>query len=125
MTRNCQAENEVNDVDRRRLPQVTESYDVAGFRRLYSGGVAKRTGQKERQGGRELWDGKRIREVREERKLSRPQLAEASGVNEDDIGRHERNDPASNPSMDTLVRLALALKVRPGVLLEPTGTQIR
>lgn len=124
MTPKCQPEKAVSVVKLRQLPQLAESYDVTGIARLYSGGVSKRSGQKERTGARELWDGDRIREVRKARGLSREQLEVASDVNADDIGRHERNDKASNPSVETLLKISRALRVAPGVLFEPVGSPI-
>jgi transcriptional regulator with XRE-family HTH domain len=73
---------------------------------------------------RRRWDGRRIREVREARGVSQKTLAEASGLSEGDISRHERNDEKSNPSVDSLVRLSTALHVPTATLLEPVGTPI-
>jgi len=125
MTRLRQAENggiaQVDCV----LPQCVESYDVMAQRQLYSGGVSKKErGKKEDRGGREQWDGARIREIRDDRKLSQDELAEAARVSAGDISRHERNDIKSNPSVDSLVRIALALHVPMHVLFQPVGSPI-
>lgn len=103
---------------------TTESYDVTDAARLYSRPVAKRTARIERRGGRASWDGQRIREIREALRISREQLSEAAHVSVDDIGRHERNDPKSNPSVDVLARLSLGLNVPIATLLEPVGAPI-
>lgn len=103
------------------LPQRVESYDVTTHARLYSATVAKKSGRKVPTVGRDLWDGKRIREIREARGLSQDDLSGLTGVSKGDISRHERNDDASNPSVAALIRIALALKVPPTTLFEPVG----
>lgn len=99
----------------RRMTLLTES-------RLYSPQVAKT--RTERKGGRELWDGQRIREIREFRRLSQQALADAAGTSKGDVSRHERNDPTSNPSVDVLARIADALSVPVFTLLEAVGSPI-
>lgn len=56
--------------------------------------------------------------------MSQPDLAAACGVSKGDISRHERNDSKSNPSVDALARIALALKVQMRELFEPVGSPI-
>ena len=124
MTRDCQVENSGIPRRARDLPQHAESYDVMTQQGLYSGGVAKIRSRTERRGGRELWDGERIKEIRDARGLTRPELADRAKMSVDDLGRHERNDAESNPSVDVLMRIALALSVRPGAILEPKGSPI-
>jgi transcriptional regulator with XRE-family HTH domain len=74
--------------------------------------------------GREFWDGRRIREIREARGHSQAVLARLTGVGRADICRHERNDRNSNPSVAAVVRLAFGLNVPPATLLEPVGYRI-
>ena len=74
--------------------------------------------------GRALWDGKRLRDIRWARGLSQESLAQAAGVARGDVSRHERNDPSSNPSLDVLLRLAVALCVPPAALFEPPGAPV-
>ena len=93
-----------------------------GESRLYSPQVAKT--RIERKGGRELWDGQRIRELRDFRRLSQQALADAAGTGKGDISRHERNDPTSNPSVDVLARIADALDVPVFALFEAVGSPI-
>ena len=59
---------------------------------------------------------KRLRELRAKRKLSQRGLAEASGVSREYIARIELGQ--HDPTVSTLVKLAKALGVKPGALLE-------
>jgi transcriptional regulator with XRE-family HTH domain len=59
---------------------------------------------------------KRLREWRAKRQLSQRALAEASGVSREYIARIELGQ--HDPTVSTLVKLAKALGVKPGVLLE-------
>jgi transcriptional regulator with XRE-family HTH domain len=86
--------------------------------------LAKKRGHREQTLGRELWDGGRLREIREKRGHSQDALALMTGVSKGDISRHERNDVASNPSVAGLLRIALALHVPIAALFEPVGTVI-
>lgn len=126
MTHHSQGQNAVSDYMAAHLPHLVESYDITAQARLQSAIVAKKAGRQRREQpiGRELWDGGRIREIREDRKLSQDGLSGMSGVSKGDISRHERNDPKSNPSVAALVRLSLALNVPQSSLLEPTGSPI-
>ncbi len=62
------------------------------------------------------WRGKVLKAIREKRKLSQAALAERVGVDRVTIARLETG--TRNPSMDLLHRLAKALKVKIGRLLE-------
>lgn len=62
------------------------------------------------------WRGKMLRRARLWRKLTQVQLAEKVGVHKITISRLERGD--RQPSMALLQRLAKALKVKVGELLE-------
>jgi len=55
--------------------------------------------------------GLKIRKVREEREITQEQLALNAGLNRAYIGYIERGE--RNPSTDTLVKIAKALKVSP------------
>ena len=59
---------------------------------------------------------KRIKEWRAKRKLSQRDLADLSGVSREYIARIELGQ--HDPTVSTLVKLAKALGVKPGVLLE-------
>lgn len=59
--------------------------------------------------------GKVIRKVRESKKITQEQLALNAGLNRAYIGYIERGE--RNPSTDTLVKIARALKVSPKDLL--------
>jgi len=72
---------------------------------------------------RDLWS-TRLREIRIARGFSQDALARAAGIARGDVSRHERNHPASNPSLDILLRLASALKVPAAALFECPGTPI-
>lgn len=119
MTHQCPAGNAVSRIISARIAQPVESYDVSGQARLYSGVVR----QKEN-AGRRLWDGDRIREIREARGLSQAALSTAAGVSKSEISRHETNADVSNPTIDVLYRLAGALQVRVARLFEPVGSPI-
>ena len=73
--------------------------------------------------GRDLWS-TRLREIRVARGFSQEALASAAGIARGDVSRHERNHPASNPSLDILLRLAAALKVPAASLFESPGSPI-
>ncbi len=62
------------------------------------------------------WRGKVLKAIREKRKLSQAALAERVGVDRVTIARIETG--ARNPSMPLVHRLAKALKVKVGRLLE-------
>jgi transcriptional regulator with XRE-family HTH domain len=62
------------------------------------------------------WRGKVLKRIREKRKLTQAALAKKVGVHQVTIARIETGE--RNPSMDLLQRLAKALKVKVGRLLE-------
>ncbi len=62
------------------------------------------------------WRGKVLKKVREKRGLTQAALGEKVGVHQVTIARLETGE--RNPSMDLLQRLAKALKVKVGRLLE-------
>ncbi|MDA2924507.1 helix-turn-helix domain-containing protein [Acidobacteria bacterium AH-259-L09] len=66
--------------------------------------------------------GQRIREARNERKLSQERLAEMSNLSSTYIGRLERGE--KQPSMETLIVLAESLKVSPLDLLIDLETKL-
>lgn len=102
------------------ITQVTDSYDLMGRVRLNLRPMTDPDAGR----GRLLWDGKRLRQLREAAKMSQVELAERSGVSNTEISRHENNDPTSNPSVDTLGRLALALGVELSSLTMRDGAVI-
>lgn len=59
--------------------------------------------------------GKRLRELRLERKISQEKLAEIADLHRNYVGVLERG--GQNPSLDAICKLARALKVRPAELL--------
>ena len=59
--------------------------------------------------------GQSIRKIRESRKITQEQLALTAGLNRAYIGYIERGE--RNPSTDTIVKVAKALKVSPKDLL--------
>lgn len=61
--------------------------------------------------------GKSLRRLREERFISRAELAEKVGLHPDHIGRLERNE-VENPRMPTIRKLAAALRVEPSQLVD-------
>jgi transcriptional regulator with XRE-family HTH domain len=61
--------------------------------------------------------GKRLRELRVRKKLSREKLAEIADVHRNYVGLLERGQ--SNVSLLTVVALAHALGVKPAKLIEP------
>ncbi|HEX7151677.1 MAG TPA: helix-turn-helix transcriptional regulator [Thermoanaerobaculia bacterium] len=64
--------------------------------------------------------GKRVRELRTARGWTQEHLAEESGMNWLQVGHIERG--ASDPKLSTIIRLAKALGVKPGELLDPIKT---
>jgi transcriptional regulator with XRE-family HTH domain len=61
--------------------------------------------------------GKRIRELRKERRYSQEKLAELAGIHENHVRRIEGG--TANPSYLVLVRVAKALGISPGELIQP------
>lgn len=64
--------------------------------------------------------GKRVRELREAKGWTLGTLGEAARMNELQVGHIERG--ASDPKLSTILRLAQALGVRPGELIDGLGT---
>lgn len=60
--------------------------------------------------------GENLRATRNEQELTQEQVAERSGVQAGEISRIERGQ--RDPQVSTLLKLAKALKVPPGKLLE-------
>jgi transcriptional regulator with XRE-family HTH domain len=60
-----------------------------------------------------------IRRLRAERLWSQRELAKQAGVSPTTISKIEGDDPAYDPSLGTLAKLARALRVRPNALLSP------
>ena len=60
--------------------------------------------------------GKRVRELREARDISQEGLADIAGVHRTYMGTVERGE--TNISLENIVKIAHALKVPPGALLE-------
>ena len=65
---------------------------------------------------RKWWRGRVLKKARERRKLTQQALADKVGVRQETIARLESG--TRQPSMDLLHRLAKALKVKIGDLLE-------
>jgi transcriptional regulator with XRE-family HTH domain len=65
-------------------------------------------------------DGTKLKSLREQRFLSREELAEKVDSHRDHIGRLERGEVA-NPRMATIRNLAKALGVDPAELVEDSG----
>lgn len=128
MTPFCQHRNACFDDQYYVLPQSVVSYDFAADQQIESGVVAKRSKQKvddDAGRGRALWDGARLIEVRKHAGIAtQKEFARISGVSEGDISRHESNSPLSNPRVDTVGRLALALGLPLYVLMQPPGSPI-
>jgi len=61
-------------------------------------------------------DGKKLRELRQKRLLSREELAERANTHRDHIGRLERN-AIKEPQMRTIRNIAEALEVDPSEFL--------
>lgn len=113
---------------RRHRAQVIYLYDFASREQIESVPLARRqkrvTTPAASKLGRQLWDGLRLKELRDSIPLSQQALAERSKVSKGEISRHERNAASSNPSVDALGRLALALGQPLHVLLQPSGSPI-
>jgi transcriptional regulator with XRE-family HTH domain len=62
-------------------------------------------------------DGAKLKRLREQRFLTREELAEQVGSHRDHIGRLER-DEVTNPRMATIRKLAAALEVDPAELVQ-------
>jgi DNA-binding XRE family transcriptional regulator len=60
--------------------------------------------------------GAKVREIRTKRKLTQEALAEAAGVSALQVGFCERGDNV--PKLTLILRIARALRVRPGELLD-------
>lgn len=60
--------------------------------------------------------GRNIRALRQQRALSQEALADSAGLGRRQVSEIER--AVSNPSLETVAKLALALQVRPGELLD-------
>ncbi len=67
-------------------------------------------------------NGEKLRRLREQRLLSRAELAEAAGLHRDHIGRLERGI-TEVPRMGTVRGLAKALEAVPSEFLDDWGTQ--
>jgi transcriptional regulator with XRE-family HTH domain len=75
--------------------------------------------------GRELWDGARLKEIREARGLSQKEVGQRAGLQSGtEISRHERNAVDSNPTVAIVGRIAAALEVSISALFEPVGYPI-
>lgn len=68
--------------------------------------------------------GGRIRALRAERQMTLPALAEASSLSKGLLSKLE-NDPESNPSIETLYKVAEAFKVTVADLLDAKKVQLR
>lgn len=64
--------------------------------------------------------GSNLREARERLGLTQEQVGERSGVHTGEISRIEAGK--RDPQVSTVERLAKAVEMRPGQLLEPRGT---
>lgn len=64
-------------------------------------------------------DGSKLRELREEKFMSRPELAEKSGLHADHIGRLERESLPGGSRLDNIRKLADALGIEPSELVKP------
>ena len=62
-------------------------------------------------------DGDKLRQLREQRFLSRVELGTRTGLHPDHIGRLERGDWQGGSRIDNIRKLAEALKVDPGELV--------
>lgn len=60
--------------------------------------------------------GKKLRELRLKRALSQEKLAEMADLHRNYVGMLERGQ--QSPSLDAIVKLAHALKVKPAVLID-------
>jgi transcriptional regulator with XRE-family HTH domain len=65
-------------------------------------------------------DGAKLKSLREQRFLTREELAEKVGSHRDHIGRLER-DEIETPRMTTIRKLAEALDVDPSTLVDDSG----
>lgn len=64
----------------------------------------------------------RLRQLRKERKLTQAELGQRAGVHNVNLSRYERG--SSEPSAETLKRLAEALEVSVGYLVEGSAEEI-
>jgi transcriptional regulator with XRE-family HTH domain len=62
--------------------------------------------------------GDKIRELREQKQMSKELLAGIAGISVSTIEQLERGYPKKGMRVDTLLSIARALEVAPGVLLE-------
>ena len=60
--------------------------------------------------------GRNVRALRRERALSQESLADSAGLGRRQVSEIER--AVANPSLETIAKLAMALQVRPGELLD-------
>ena len=67
--------------------------------------------------GRKI-DGEKLKRLREDRYLSRQEVADRSGVHRDHIGRIERLEWSGESHLPTIRKLADALDVDPSALVE-------
>ncbi|WGD56858.1 helix-turn-helix transcriptional regulator [Bradyrhizobium sp. CB1650] len=63
--------------------------------------------------------GQRVKDLRHSRKRSQADLAEDAGIRRALVSQIERGD--ANPRLDTILRIASALKVEPAALLSLKG----
>lgn len=120
MTQVGQEQNECERNFSSSIAQVLDLKCLTTQAPIYS----RRMGKGGEANGREMWDGGRLRELREARGLTQGQLAERSGSGEAEISRHERNHEKSNPGVDVLGRYAVALDVPLYSLFESVGSSI-
>lgn len=62
-------------------------------------------------------DGAKLRQIREQRFVSRAEVAKKSGLHPDHIGRLERGDYEGGSRLDNIRKLAEALGVEPGEIV--------
>jgi transcriptional regulator with XRE-family HTH domain len=63
--------------------------------------------------------GKRVRELRKQAHISQTDLGNRAGIDPGDLSRIENGHGPENIGIERIARLAKALGVRPGVLLDP------